>query len=184
MISKVLAFSALVAACQAGIVGVYPATSYHNDYENYQAPIYGHGYGEGHHGYEVDHHAHPNYKFSYGVNDPHTGDHKSQEEYRDGDVVKGHYTVADPDGTLRVVHYTADDVNGFNAVVEKHGHSVHPEPIHEAPVVVEKVVPVVEKVVYEKPAYYGHHDNNGYYGHHSNDGYYGHHGNGYYGHGY
>lgn len=70
--------------------------------------------------------------------------------------MKGHYTVADPDGTLRVVHYTADDHNGFNAVVEKIGHPVHPEPIHAAPV-------VVEKVVYEKPVYggYGHG-----YGHH------------------
>lgn len=35
--------------------------------------------------------AHPKYAFDYSVNDPHTGDHKSQWETRDGDVVKGKY---------------------------------------------------------------------------------------------
>lgn len=105
----------------------------------------------------------PQYKFSYGVNDPHTGDHKSQHEERDGDVVKGHYTVADPDGTLRTVHYTADDHNGFRAVVEKDGHAVHPAPV--AKIVFE---PVVEKVVYEKPSFEygygkGYHDGLTYY---------------------
>lgn len=75
----------------------------------------------------VDYYAHPQYKFSYGVEDPLTGDHKSQHEERDGGVVKGSYSVADPDGTLRTVHYTADDHNGFNAVVSKTGKSVHPQ---------------------------------------------------------
>lgn len=108
--------------------------------------------------------AYPKYKFSYGVNDPHTGDHKSQHEERDGDIVKGYYTVADPDGTLRKVHYTADDHNGFNAVVETSGHAVHPVPVEKVVVepVVEKVYlePVVEKVVYEEPIYeYGYHGN-------------------------
>ncbi|CAH0557234.1 unnamed protein product [Brassicogethes aeneus] len=74
----------------------------------------------------VDYYAHPKYEFNYGVADAHTGDHKSQHEVRDGDVVKGSYTVAEPDGTLRTVHYTADDHNGFNAVVTRTGHAVHP----------------------------------------------------------
>uniref|UniRef100_A0A6P7H7R3 Cuticle protein 8-like n=1 Tax=Diabrotica virgifera virgifera TaxID=50390 RepID=A0A6P7H7R3_DIAVI len=74
--------------------------------------------------------AHPKYEFNYGVKDEHTGDHKSQQEVRDGDVVKGSYTVAEPDGTIRTVHYSADDHNGFNAVVEKSGHPVHPAPSH------------------------------------------------------
>lgn len=89
--------------------------------------------------------SHPKYKFSYGVNDPHTGDHKSQQEVRDGDVVKGHYSVSDPDGTVRTVHYTADDHNGFRAIVEKDGYAVHPTPL-------KKVVfePVVD---YDKPIY-------------------------------
>lgn len=33
----------------------------------------------------------------------------------------------EPDGTVRVVKYTADDHNGFNAVVQRLGHAVHPQ---------------------------------------------------------
>lgn len=69
----------------------------------------------------------PKYSFNYGVEDHHTGDVKSQHEYRDGDVLKGAYTVHDPDGTIRTVEYTADKENGFNAVVHKSGHAVHPQ---------------------------------------------------------
>ena len=78
--------------------------------------------------YEGDHkdfYAYPKYKFEYGVKDPHTGDHKSQWEIRDGDVVKGEYTLDEADGTKRVVSYTADDHQGFNAVVKKIGHAHH-----------------------------------------------------------
>ncbi|XP_045765012.1 uncharacterized protein LOC123867157 [Maniola jurtina] len=57
--------------------------------------------------------------FSYDVADPLTGDYKSQSESRVGGVVRGQYSLVDPDGTRRVVDYTADDVNGFNAVVRK-----------------------------------------------------------------
>ncbi|CAG9566537.1 unnamed protein product [Danaus chrysippus] len=77
--------------------------------------------------------------FSYDVADPNTGDYKSQVETRSGGVVKGQYSLVDPDGTRRVVDYTADDVNGFNAVVRK-------DPlVAAAPVVVPSVVksPVV-----------------------------------------
>jgi hypothetical protein len=63
------------------------------------------------------------------VHDPLTGDHKNQEEVRDGDVVKGSYSLTEPDGTIRTVHYTADDLNGFNAVVKKEGQAVHPVPL-------------------------------------------------------
>lgn len=75
----------------------------------------------------IDYYAHPQYKFSYGVNDPHTGDWKTQYEERNGDVVKGSYTVAVPDGSLRTVHYTADDHNGFNALVSKDGRTLPPK---------------------------------------------------------
>ncbi|VEN46136.1 unnamed protein product, partial [Callosobruchus maculatus] len=75
--------------------------------------------------------AHPKYQFNYGVADGLTGDHKTQSEVRDGGHVKGSYSVAEPDGTLRVVEYAADDVNGFNAVVKKIGPQIHP---HHAPV--------------------------------------------------
>nr|CAD7452427.1 unnamed protein product [Timema tahoe] len=71
--------------------------------------------------------AHPQYKFDYAVHDPHTGDVKNQWESRDGDVVKGSYSLVESDGTVRTVDYTADKHNGFNAVVKKSGHAIHPE---------------------------------------------------------
>lgn len=67
----------------------------------------------------------PNYHFNYGVKDLHTGDLKSQWEHREGDVVKGSYSLMEPDGSIRTVDYTADSRNGFNAVVSKSGHNVH-----------------------------------------------------------
>lgn len=59
------------------------------------------------------------YSFAYGVKDDVTGDDKSQHETRDGDVVKGQYSLVEADGSRRIVDYTADPVNGFNAVVSK-----------------------------------------------------------------
>ncbi|XP_052750519.1 cuticle protein 19-like [Galleria mellonella] len=67
----------------------------------------------------IDYYAYPKYVFKYGVNDFHTGDIKTHHESRDGDVVKGQYTVVEPDGSIRTVDYTADKHNGFNAVVHK-----------------------------------------------------------------
>ncbi|KAJ8731931.1 hypothetical protein PYW08_014661 [Mythimna loreyi] len=77
------------------------------------------------HGGHEDYYSHPKYKYSYSVEDPHTGDHKSQHEVRDGDVVKGEYSLLQPDGSFRKVSYTADDHNGFNAVVHNSGPSHH-----------------------------------------------------------
>ncbi|XP_017473254.1 PREDICTED: cuticle protein 8 [Rhagoletis zephyria] len=74
--------------------------------------------------------AYPKYSFNYGIKDPHTGDIKSQAEERDGDVVKGQYSLVEPDGSVRTVDYTADDHNGFNAVV----HKTAPKVIAHAPV--------------------------------------------------
>jgi hypothetical protein len=74
--------------------------------------------------------AYPRYHFNYGVKDLHTGDLKSQWEHRDGDKVKGSYSVLEPDGSIRTVDYTADDHNGFNAVVKKTGPSRHPTTKH------------------------------------------------------
>lgn len=75
--------------------------------------------------------SYPKYSFSYGVKDPHTGDIKSQAEERDGDVVKGQYSLVEPDGSVRTVDYNADDHNGFNAVVHKTGPAVHPAPVYD-----------------------------------------------------
>lgn len=63
--------------------------------------------------------ADPSYAFAYQVQDQITGDSKSQEETRQGDVVKGRYSLIDPDGTRRTVDYTADPTHGFNAYVQK-----------------------------------------------------------------
>lgn len=68
---------------------------------------------------DPEYYSHPQYSYSYGVEDPYTGDSKSQVETRDGDVVKGQYSLLDSDGTRRIVDYTADPVNGFKAVVSK-----------------------------------------------------------------
>ncbi|ETN61948.1 cuticular protein 18, RR-2 family [Anopheles darlingi] len=68
-----------------------------------------------------DFYAYPKYKFEYGVKDYHTGDHKSQWEVRDGDVVKGEYSLDEPDGSVRIVKYHADAKNGFEAVVKNIG---------------------------------------------------------------
>lgn len=62
---------------------------------------------------------HPAYNFLYEVQDPVTGDSHGQYETRNGDVVQGAYALMDSDGTRRLVEYTADPVNGFNAVVSK-----------------------------------------------------------------
>ncbi|XP_024082942.1 pupal cuticle protein Edg-84A-like isoform X2 [Cimex lectularius] len=61
------------------------------------------------------------YAYKYAVEDHHTGDFKTHHEVMEGGVVKGYYTLQEPDGTLREVHYTADKVNGFKAVVKKSG---------------------------------------------------------------
>lgn len=74
--------------------------------------------------------AYPKYAYNYGVKDLHTGDAKSQHEVRDGDVVKGEYSLVEPDGSVRIVQYVADDVHGFNAVVKKLGPTIHKIPYH------------------------------------------------------
>ncbi|XP_058984584.1 larval cuticle protein A2B-like [Musca domestica] len=85
---------------------------------------------------------HPQYKFGYDVQDSISGDSKTQVEERDGDVVRGEYSLNDSDGFRRTVQYTADPINGFNAVVRR-------EPL-VAKTIVKAVAPVA-------PAYYAHH---------------------------
>ncbi|XP_073843702.1 uncharacterized protein [Musca autumnalis] len=77
-----------------------------------------------------DEYVHPKYEFKYGVKDPKTGDVKEQWEERDGDKVKGGYTMKEADGTTRIVEYHADKHSGFNAVVKNIGHAHHPEVEH------------------------------------------------------
>ncbi|XP_026317662.1 cuticle protein 21-like [Hyposmocoma kahamanoa] len=63
----------------------------------------------------------PAYSFAYGVADPTTGDQKDASETLQNGVVHGSYSLVEPDGHLRRVTYTADKINGFNAVVERTG---------------------------------------------------------------
>ncbi|CAH2054505.1 unnamed protein product, partial [Iphiclides podalirius] len=74
----------------------------------------------------------PQYSYAYDIQDALTGDSKSQQETRSGDVVQGSYSLNDPDGTRRTVDYTADPHNGFNAVVRKEplGHVVKAAPAY------------------------------------------------------
>lgn len=61
----------------------------------------------------------PQYSFAYDVQDSLTGDSKAQYETRSGDIVQGSYSLIEADGTRRIVEYTADPINGFNAIVTK-----------------------------------------------------------------
>ncbi|XP_014255734.1 cuticle protein 19-like [Cimex lectularius] len=130
-LTQVAFFVAGVALAHAGYFGGYGG---HLGGVGYAAPVaaYG-GAGFGGHGYAghgVDYYAHPKYAYDYGVKDGYTGDVKNQWEQRDGDVVKGQYSLVEPDGSVRTVTYTADDHNGFNAVVHKTGHAAHPAPLY------------------------------------------------------
>lgn len=60
----------------------------------------------------------PLYKYGYWVHDPKTKDVKNHWEHRDGDAVHGSYSLLQPDGHMRIVEYTADKHNGFNAHVK------------------------------------------------------------------
>ncbi|XP_041976767.1 cuticle protein 8-like isoform X2 [Aricia agestis] len=162
MFSKILAFGAMLAAANAGLLGghghaVSSQSIVRHDAGHYAAPLAyaahaapltyaGHAapvayaapvahavplaYAPAAHYAAHDEYAHPKYDYSYSVADPHTGDHKSQHETRDGDAVHGSYSLLQPDGSVRSVHYTADDHHGFNAVVENSAPAVHP---HHAP---------------------------------------------------
>lgn len=66
-----------------------------------------------------DYDPNPQYSYAYDIQDGLTGDSKSQQESRSGDVVQGSYSLIDADGHKRTVEYTADPHNGFNAVVHR-----------------------------------------------------------------
>lgn len=82
--------------------------------------------------------AYPQYQFAYSVQDGITGDSKAQEEAREGDVVRGSYSLIEPDGVRRTVNYYADPINGFNAVVSRDA----PFVAAPAPVVPAKILAV------------------------------------------
>lgn len=96
----------------------------------------------------------PEYHYSYGVNDPHTGDNHHAEESLQNGVVHGSYSLEEEDGSIRKVTYTADKEHGFNAVVEKSA----PTKVIHAPVKLVAPAPVkyvaAATPVYHAPVYH------------------------------
>lgn len=91
MAFKFFAFLAIVAVASAGIIA---------DYQQYEQPA--------------------NYQFNYEVHDTHTGDIKRQYEVAKDGHITGEYSLVEPDGIhRRVVSYTANDLEGFNAKVHR-----------------------------------------------------------------
>ncbi|XP_072940563.1 uncharacterized protein [Epargyreus clarus] len=66
---------------------------------------------------EYDHN--PSYQFGFDVNDDQYTNYQNRKEQRDGDVIKGSYSVVDSDGFIRTVTYTADPKEGFKAEVSR-----------------------------------------------------------------
>lgn len=126
---------ALVAAANAGFIPAAPAT-YAAAPLAYAAPVAKAVVAKT---VDADYDAHPQYNYGYDVQDSLTGDFKSQHESRDGDVVQGSYSLVEADGSRRIVDYTADPVNGFNAVVHKEPAQVAVKAVHAAPLAVKAV---------------------------------------------
>jgi Insect cuticle protein len=105
-----LKFQFIVFASIVALAAAYPG--YYSGHELDDGHSYGQiarsDYGHEHHEHHdelVDYYAPPKYAYKYGVEDLHTGDVKSQHETRDGDVVKGSYTLVEPDGSIRTVSF-------------------------------------------------------------------------------
>lgn len=60
---------------------------------------------------------HPSYQFGFDVSDDQFTNYQNRKEQRDGDNIKGSYSVVDSDGFIRTVTYTADPKEGFKAEV-------------------------------------------------------------------
>ncbi|XP_050680245.1 uncharacterized histidine-rich protein DDB_G0274557-like isoform X2 [Leptidea sinapis] len=82
-----------------------------------------------HHDDQHDHHHHHEpgmpFDFAYAVNED--GNDYSHNAISDGDITRGEYRVALPDGRTQVVKYTADWKNGFNAQVSYEGEATYPD---------------------------------------------------------
>ncbi|XP_059614566.1 larval cuticle protein A3A-like [Phlebotomus argentipes] len=155
MASKLIVFAALLATAAAVAVGPLGYPGY---------PAYGAAYGPAVAKVGIaapiakiaapvvakavvadDYDPNPQYSYSYDIQDALTGDSKNQQESRSGDVVQGSYSLVEPDGTRRIVEYTADPVNGFNAVV-------HREPLATKVVAAPAVAKIAAPVAYAHPA--------------------------------
>lgn len=123
-----MAISYFVALCVLGAASAGLLPEY-NEGHNYQSITLGGNSGNSfsssgpssYKGYqqEEEHYAPAHYEFKYAVEDKHTGDIKEQQEKREGDKVVGFYTLIEPDGHRRIVHYEADKHSGFTAKVDR-----------------------------------------------------------------
>ncbi|KAI9557643.1 hypothetical protein GHT06_017471 [Daphnia sinensis] len=87
------------------------------------------------------------YRFRYNIANPISGDYKSQAESRDGDgVVTGMYKVLQPDGCVRVVHYTADAM-GFHPTVTYEGDCKRAGSINKAGQSTDSAIPMSTDVI-------------------------------------
>ncbi|XP_046398865.1 larval cuticle protein A2B-like [Ischnura elegans] len=141
MAFKFVVFAALVAVARAGLV---PAT--------YSAPLAYAAPVAKAVAVDTDFDPNPQYSYSYDIQDALTGDSKGQTETRNGDVVQGQYSLIEADGTRRIVDYTADPVNGFNAVVRKEGAAVVKAAV-AAPVAVKTVAAAPAVAYHAAPAF-------------------------------
>ncbi|KAL6262465.1 hypothetical protein P5V15_007550 [Pogonomyrmex californicus] len=116
MAFKFIALAALIAAANAGVIAPAAPLAYAAAPAVVAAPVAKAVVTKA---VDADFDPHPQYSYAYDVHDSLTGDAKSQQETRDGDLVQGSYSLLEADGTRRTVDYTADPVNGFNAVVRK-----------------------------------------------------------------
>ncbi|XP_034253325.1 cuticle protein 21-like [Thrips palmi] len=132
MAFKFVVLAALVAVAQAGLLPAAPLA--------YSSPVLAKTV------VDTDFDPNPSYSYAYDIQDGLTGDSKNQHESRQGDVVQGQYSLNDADGTRRIVDYTADPVNGFNAVVRKEPLAV------AAPVVAKAIAPA--PLAYSAPLSY------------------------------
>jgi hypothetical protein len=62
------------------------------------------------------------YEFKYGVKDGHTHDTKKVADKREGDKVTGYYSPLEADN-IRIIHYSTDNHNEFQARVSRSGYS-------------------------------------------------------------
>ncbi|XP_022905356.2 larval cuticle protein A3A-like [Onthophagus taurus] len=170
MAFKVIILAALIAVSSAGILPApyhapYAAPVYSAPIAKVAAPVYAKSVVA-----PEPYDPHPQYNFNYDIHDQHTGDVKSQQEVRDGDVVTGAYSFIESDGARRVVEYTSDPEHGFNAVVHREEGAAHPTGPAAAPAYAKVAAPVYAKVaapVYAAPvakvAAYPSYSSNGYY---------------------
>ncbi|XP_058123931.1 activating signal cointegrator 1 complex subunit 2 homolog [Anopheles ziemanni] len=66
-----------------------------------------------------DYDPNPSYQFGFDVKDDEFTNYQNRKETRDGNVIKGSYSVVDSDGFIRTVTYTADPKEGFKAEVSR-----------------------------------------------------------------